>query len=64
MFNERIYTYNMKKKKRSVDTFKNWLLARDSSSRISTKSNYNGFFEGENKNEKELELLFRRSRKK
>lgn len=54
----------MKKKKRSVDTFKNWLLARDSSSRISTKSNYNGFFEGENKNEKELELLFRRSRKK
>lgn len=59
-----IYTYNMKKKKKSIDTFKNWLLARDSSSRISTKSNYNGFLESENKEEKESELLFRRFRKK
>jgi len=35
----------MKKKKKRIKTFKNWLLARDSSSRISAKSNYNGFFE-------------------
>jgi hypothetical protein len=54
----------MKKKKKSIDTFKNWLLARDSSSRISTKSNYDGFLESENKEGKESELLFRRLRKK
>jgi hypothetical protein len=35
----------MAKKKRRIKTFKNWLLARDSASRISTKSNYMGFFE-------------------
>ena len=54
----------MKNKKRSVDTFKNWLLSRDSSSRISTKSNYNGFFSVGVKEEKESELLFRSIRKR
>lgn len=39
----------MKKRKSRIKTFKNWLLARDSSSRISSKSNYNGFFESDNK---------------
>ena len=49
----------MKKKKRRIDTFKNWLLARDSASRISTKSNYNSFLESEKK-ESESDLLFRK----
>jgi hypothetical protein len=34
----------MKKNKRRIKTFKNWLLARDSASRISTKPTYLGFF--------------------
>lgn len=34
-----------KNKKKKINTFKNWLLARDSSSRISTVSNYSGFLE-------------------
>jgi hypothetical protein len=53
----------MKKKKRRIDTFKNWLLARDSASRISTKSNYNGFLESEKK-EVESDLLFRKLSRK
>lgn len=53
----------MKKKKRRIDTFKNWLLARDSASRISTKSNYNSFLESEKK-ESESDLLFRNLRRK
>jgi hypothetical protein len=40
----------MKKKKR-INTFKNWLLARDSSSRISTKSNYTSFLENSSSSE-------------
>lgn len=55
----------MRKKKRRINTFKNWLLARDSSSRISTVSNYRGFFESdkddENKKDK-LDLFFRSPR--
>lgn len=34
----------MKKNKRRIKTFKNWLLARDSASRISTEPSYLGFF--------------------
>jgi hypothetical protein len=34
----------MKKNKRRIKTFKNWLLARDSASRVSTKPTYLGFF--------------------
>ena len=34
----------MKKNKRRIKTFKNWLLARDSASRISTEPDYLGFF--------------------
>lgn len=34
----------MKKNKRRIKTFKNWLLARDSASRVSTKPTYIGFF--------------------
>jgi hypothetical protein len=39
----------MKNKKR-INTFKNWLLARDAASRISTKSNYNSFLESTTSN--------------
>jgi hypothetical protein len=35
----------MKKNKKRIDTFKNWLLARDSSSRISTEPSYHSFLE-------------------
>lgn len=49
----------MKKKKSRIKTFKNWLLARDSSSRISTKSNYNGFFESDNQDDTKGDLFFR-----
>jgi hypothetical protein len=35
----------MKSKKRRVNTFKNWLLARDSASRISTFPQYHSFLE-------------------
>jgi hypothetical protein len=52
----------MKKRKRRVKTFKNWLLARDSASRISTKSNYNGFLESLEKNNHDNDLFFRSSR--
>ena len=51
----------MKKKKSHIKTFKNWLLARDSSSRISTKSNYNGFLESEETEDKKDPLFFRSS---
>jgi hypothetical protein len=55
----------MKKGKRRIKTFKNWLLARDSASRISTDSNYIGFFEDkeeDNDNKKDNDLFFRRLR--
>jgi hypothetical protein len=55
----------MKKGKRRIKTFKNWLLARDSASRISTDSNYIGFFEDkeeDNDNKKNNDLFFRRLR--
>lgn len=52
----------MKKRKRRIKTFKNWLLARDSASRISSKSIYNGFLES--KEEEELDLRFRFPRSK
>lgn len=55
----------MTKKKRRIKTFKNWLLARDSASRISTKSNYMGFFEDEEKKVEEsgnYDLFFRSPR--
>lgn len=48
----------MEKKKRRIKTFKNWLLARDSASRISTVPNYIGFFEEKEENKK-LDLFFR-----
>jgi len=51
----------MKKKKRRIKSFKNWLLARDSSSRISTKSTYNGFFESY-KEDEDNPLFFRSPR--
>lgn len=35
----------MKRRKKKVDSFKNWLLARDSSSRISTYPKYHSFLE-------------------
>jgi hypothetical protein len=35
----------MEKDKKGIDTFKNWLLARDSSSRISTEPSYHSFLE-------------------
>ena len=35
----------MKTKKRRVNSFKNWLLARDSASRISTYPKYHSFLE-------------------
>jgi hypothetical protein len=49
----------MKKGKRRIKTFKNWLLARDSSSRISSKSNYNGFFESSDYIDPKSDLFFR-----
>lgn len=49
----------MRKKKRRIDTFKNWLLARDSSSRISTKSNYQGFLESSKNKDSDKDLFFR-----
>lgn len=52
----------MKKKKSRIKTFKNWLLARDSSSRISSKSTYNGFFESEDKEDTKNDLFFRSPR--
>ena len=55
----------MTKKKRRIKTFKNWLLARDSASRISTKSNYMGFFEDNSEKgikENESPLFFRSPR--
>ena len=51
----------MKKKKSRIKSFKNWLLARDSSSRISSKSTYNGFFESSNEKE-DNDLFFRSPR--
>lgn len=48
----------MKKRKRRIKSFKNWLLARDSSSRISSKSTYNGFFESRGEDE-DNPLFFR-----
>jgi len=39
------------RKKRRVQTFKNWLLARDAASRISTKSNYTSFLESSTNSE-------------
>lgn len=55
----------MKKKKRRINTFKNWLLARDSSSRISTVPSYRGFFESDKDDEDKkdkLDLFFRSPR--
>lgn len=51
----------MKKKKSRIKTFKNWLLARDSASRISTRSTYNGFFESKEDNDEVLRFRFPRS---
>lgn len=39
------------KKKSRVQSFKNWLLARDAASRISTKSTYTSFLESSNNSE-------------
>jgi hypothetical protein len=55
----------MTKKKRRIKTFKNWLLARDSASRISSKSNYMGFFEDNAQKvdeSKDYDLFFRSPR--
>lgn len=56
----------MKKRKRRINTFKNWLLARDSSSGISTKSNYSGFLESKKNSDNgknDNDLFFRSSRR-
>ncbi len=37
-----------KKKKRRIDSFKNWLLARDSASRINNADGNSAFFENTN----------------
>jgi hypothetical protein len=55
----------MRKKKRRIKTYKNWLLARDSASRISTKPSYMGFLEGKDENQEDKNdnpLLFRSPR--
>jgi hypothetical protein len=51
----------MKKKKSRIKTFKNWLLARDSSSRISSEPTYRGFFESNEDNNEALRFRFPRS---
>ena len=44
-----------------IKTFKNWLLARDSSSRISSEPTYRGFFESNEDNNEALRFRFPRS---
>lgn len=48
----------MKKKKKRINSFKNWLLARDSASRISTVPNYHSFLESnQSKVRKKTEVM-------
>lgn len=49
----------MAKNKSRLKTFKNWLLARDSSSRISTLPTYQSFLENSNGTEKSREEMLR-----
>jgi hypothetical protein len=49
----------LKKKKKRIDTFKNWLLARDSSSRVSTFPKYHSFLESMDNSKRTMaEVMF------